>query len=391
MSEVLEAGLADDTPPTPFTMRYADSPHPILEAEHPQHRPADTDPFYWGGVVRQQQQQLQQQQPKPQQCEVARWQCRGTAATAHFQRLREDCTRHGNASQHCSADPTGPPACVEFRPVHLLTATAALSRESSGAPTCSSASSCSGFGGQSTQIPSIAHPPGCAVFHAKVQRLHHCAHQAAAPSWPPPTHGNYSTTPPPPWAQPKLSATLRKVALATQQQPVGRRLSVGTLLSPAGCAGLPYHALPPGQSNNLQVHTRQRMDAWPVAPATAAEIRSWQASGSAAFFGKGIPSRAGRRSLGQEQGQPHVPAGGVDMAPPQKGIASKAELLEAIPVPIVSGATQLMEAPCDNVVRGRVAALCTPALSTRRVRSVCSPCLCSLEGSLLSRAESAPE
>jgi len=401
MSQVHEASFADDDPPTPLTMRYADSPRPSDEAENPQPRRTNLDPLHWVHVMRhqRQQQQLQQQQLQPPQsdpCDVERWDCGEVAATTRCQGLRENSTGLEDASQHCSVDPAGASACVEFHPVHPRATPAALSRENSAAPVYSAASSCSNFGGQSPQAPSITHRPGCAVFHAKVQRLHHGAHQAAALPWLQPTRRNRSITPPPPWVQPRLSATPHKVVARPQQQPMGQRLLVGTLVSP-----VPYHALPPGpphqcawQPNNLQAHRQQRMETWPASPATAAEIYSWQISGNAAFFGQGIPSRAaalGRRSSGQLQGQLQVHTSGDRMASLQKHITSKAELFQASPVLSSSRVTQVTEAPCDKSVRGRVAALCTPALGTRRVRNCCSPCLCDLEGSLARQVEPALE
>jgi len=374
MSEVHEVGFAYDTPPTPFTMRYADSPRPDDEAERLQPTWTDIDSLSWVDMMHQQQniQQHQQPQPQPQQAEqgdAVRWNSEGTSAIAHSQMLREHPTRQEDVSRRCSADPAGMPACVEFRHVHPLVASAAMSRENSGAL-------------------------GCAAFHAKAQRLHHGPHQAAVPSWSPPTQRNPSFTPPPPWVQPRLSATPHKVGTTARHRPAGRRFSVGTFVGPVCCAGIPFHALPPGQPNDSQVFRRQHMEAWPLAPATAADIQAWQASGSAAFHGQGMRSQAtahGQRSFGHLQGQVQVPAGGAHMLSPRRGITSKADFVESSPVPSSPGATHPMEAPCDELVRGRVAALCTPALSSRRVRSCCSPCLCDLEVSLARRAEPAPQ
>jgi len=383
MSEVHEAGFAYDTPPTPFTMRYADSPRPSDEAELRQPRSSDIDPLYWVGVMHQQQQQQKLQlQPHLQQSEQGdglRAHAGGAAAGAHPQMPREDSTGQ-DASRPGSGDPVGVPACVERHHVHLV-APAVPSRENSG------------FGSQSVQISSITHPPSCAV-----QQLHLGARQAAAL---PLSSRNPSVTPPPPWVQPRLSATIHKVAATEWQQPTGRRLSAAAFVGPAGCAGVPLHAMSPGPSDQRvrQMHKlegirRHRLEAWPVAPPTAAEIRAWQASGSAAFFGRGMPSRAaalGQRSLKQHQGHLQVPAAGMCRVSPQTGVVSQAELLGASPVPSSLGATQHMEAPCDELVRGRVAALCTPALGTRRVRSCCSPCLCDLEAALARQAEPTPE
>mmetsp|Transcript_119079 Transcript_119079/g.237478 ORF Transcript_119079/g.237478 Transcript_119079/m.237478 type:complete len:381 (+) Transcript_119079:63-1205(+) len=378
MSQVLEAGCSYDTPPppTPFTGVYAESPRSIDEMEHLQSTPRwiDLDPLTLVGVTQEQKQEQPQPKLQPQlqrleQGNLVRWYPVGTAAIEPSQTLREETTRRESASRHCSRDLTSGPACVDIHLMHSVATPTDLSRAINGP-------SALGCGSQP--------PYGIATIGATSQRLHGCVHQAATRSWSPPMRRTPAVTPPPPWVQPRLSATPQKAVYAptsatTRQQPVGKRLSVATPAAPAGFATFPSYAKLPGppdqrawQPNNSQAPRWQRVEAWPLVPATTTEIQQKpmllpQVSGSAVISGQGIPSQTlavGQHVLGQLQGQLHGPTSCVRMLSPRRGIASKADLLDAD-----------WEAPNDESVRKHTAMLCTPSLSSRKVRSCCSPSL----------------
>lgn len=343
MSQVLEAGGACETPPppTPFTSKYVDSPCPSDEAERFQETPRWTDLDPWIGVTQQRKRQPQPQ-PQPQsqlqrleQGDLVRWYPADNTATSLPQMPRED------------SDPANRPTRVEIHLVHPVTPPADLSGASNGP-------SAPGFGGQSSPISALTPPFGCAAVDVKVRHLHGRVHQAATRSWSPPTHTPSAVTTPPRWVQPRLSATPHKVmfspvSMKAKQQPTGKAQSVTALAGPAGSATVPLYTKlqgPPDQRawwpNNSQALRWQRVDTWPLPSSTTAEIQQTpiiprQGSGSGVIFGQSMTSRTatlGQHASGQLQGQLHMAGGSARMVVP-----------------------------------------CTPALSTRKEPSCCSPSL----------------
>jgi len=379
MSHMLEAGCAYDTPPppTPFTSRYVDSPCPsdAVECFQPTPRWTDLDP--WAGVTHQQKQLQQQPQAQPQlqpqlqrseHGNLVRWYPGGTTATAPFQTPREDSSGQER------------PARVELHLRHPVATPADLSRASNG-------SSAPGFGGQSGEISAVTSPLGSSAVDAKVQRIHGHVHRAATRSWSPPTSRTPAATPPPRWVQPRLSVTPHKavftpVSTTARQKPMGKRLSV--------CATVPFYTKHPGppaqrawQPNNLQACRWQLVETWPLLPTTTAEVQQRpmlprQVSGNAVIFGQGMGFRRatfGQHALGQPQVQLHMPSSGARMTTPGRGMTNKADFSTTSALLGDPGATQPMETSCDELVQKHVATLCTPALSTRKEPSCCSPSL----------------